>query len=414
MRTGLCRPEQTSTPQAVVAKSLHAGGSRRGFGALAAWIACGMLLLAFSGCNRGAASAVTATGESAGSGNGSATLFTVPQNQMIHIQIVQVKASNIPHVLRLSGSVAYNDFETTAVITQVSGPVARVLVFPGQHVTKGQTMLEVSSPDYAQDRDTYVKAREGYWLAQQTYSRSKDLYAHHAIAQSDLEQAQIAEAQAKADLSAAWQALKVLGIPNPAGALKNAESPEIPVLAPIRGEVVERSVSPGQVVQAGSTQCFVISNMETVWVLANVYQTDLSYIHRGEPVAIETGAYPIVFHGHISYIAPSMDPTTRTLQVRIVTDNPGEKLKKDMYVTVVVNAGVVRRALTLPDSAVLRNSENQPFVYAVAAPGQFAQRLVSIGTSQNGLTQILSGLREGEQVVADGSLFLEFASSFEH
>jgi cobalt-zinc-cadmium efflux system membrane fusion protein len=414
VRSGLSRPERARAPRPEGSKNPPAGHPRLGLGALAALSLCGMLLLALSACNRSTAKAVTATGESTAPGNAAATLFTVPQNQMAHVQIVQVKTSSIPHVLRLPGSVAYNEFETTPVITQVSGPVARVMVVPGQHVTRGQMMLEVSSPDFAQDRNTYVKAREAYWLAQQSYSRAKDLYAHHAIAQADLQQAQTSEAQAKADLTAARQALRVLGIGDPAQVLKDAESPEIPVLAPISGLAVERMVSPGQVVQAGATQCFTISNMSTVWVLANVYQNDLSYIRVGEPVAIETGAYPMKFRGRISYIAPAMDPTTRTLQVRIVTRNPGERLKKDMYVTVVVNAGVIRRALTVPDSAVLRNSENQPFVYVVAAPQQFAQRLVTIGANQDGRTQILRGVRAGEQVVADGSLFLEFASSFEH
>jgi cobalt-zinc-cadmium efflux system membrane fusion protein len=122
----------------------------------------------------------------------------------------------------------------------------------------------------------------------------------------------------------------------------------------------------------------------------------------------------MVFHGRISYIASALDPTTRTLQVRVVTQNPGQRLKKDMYVTVIVNAGELHHALTVPDSAVLRNAENQPFVYAVAGPQQFARRLVTIGQTQDGRTQILSGLSEGEQVVADGSLFLEFGNSFQH
>lgn len=375
---------------------------------------CLAFLPALTGCNRGAATKVTATGEAVGSNAMAATLLTVPQNQMAHVQIVHVVVSNLRHVLRLPGTVAYNDFETTPVISQVSGPVARVLVVPGQHVTTSQKMLEISSPDYAQDRNNYMQARESYWLAQKNYVRAKDLYAHHAIAQSELEQAQTAEAQGQAAMSAAWQALKVLGIPDQSQALKDPESPLIPVLAPISGEVVARMVAPGQVVQAGSTQCFTISNMNTVWVLANVYQNDLSYIRTGEPVSIETGAYPMKFRGRISYVAPAMDPTTRTLQVRIVTQNPGQRLKKDMFVTVVVDAGVVRNTLTVPNSAVLRNSENQPFVYLEEAPRQFAQRLVTIGPSEGGRTQILSGLEKGDSVVAQGSLFLEFASSFEH
>ena len=97
----------------------------------------------------------------------------------------------------------------------------------------------------------------------------------------------------------------------------------------------------------------------------------------------------------------------------LVTDNPGGKLKKDMYVTTVVQAGAVTDALTVPDSAVLRNNENLAFVYVAAGSNQFGQRLVTIGDSQDGKTQILSGVQAGERVVADGSLFLQFANSFQ-
>ena len=116
---------------------------------------------------------------------------------------------------------------------------------------------------------------------------------------------------------------------------------QIPLLAPVAGEIVERLVGPGQLLQAGVTQCFTISDTSTVWVLVNVYQSDLGSVHIGDTADITTDAYPEVFRGRISYLAPALDPTTRTLQERIVTENPGHKLKKDMYVTATVRAGAV-------------------------------------------------------------------------
>ena len=115
--------------------------------------------------------------------------------------------------------------------------------------------------------------------------------------------------------------------------------PEVPVLAPIAGEAVERLVSPGQVIQAGATQVFTISNMGSVWVLVSVYERDMGAVHLGDPVTIQTDAYPEEFHGRISYIGAALDPNSHTLPVRIVTQNPGEKLKKDMYVTATIQAG---------------------------------------------------------------------------
>ncbi len=109
-----------------------------------------------------------------------------------------------------------------------------------------------------------------------------------------------------------------------------------------------------------------------------------------------------------------MDPNTRTLQARIVVDNPGEKLKKDMYVTATVTAGTISNAIAVPDASVLRDDENQPFVYVANRSNQFGRRSVDIGESQNGQTQILKGLAPGEKVVGNGSLFLQFANSIQH
>ena len=186
------------------------------------------------------------------------------------------------------------------------------------------------------------------------------------------------------------------------------------MLAPIGGEVVERLVAPGQVVQAGQTQAFTISDLSTVWVLANVYQADLANVRSGEDVVVQTDAYPDSFHGRISFVSSALDPTTRTLQARIVVDNPGEKLKRDMYCTVSVTAGSVAGAVAVPNASILRDDNNQPFVYVATSQNQFGRRDVELGDSQNGQTQILKGISVGERVVGDGSLFLQFANSLQH
>jgi cobalt-zinc-cadmium efflux system membrane fusion protein len=376
----------------------------------------GMLFLAGCGQRVADAGAPSVSYSSAAGEESKARMFTVPAEQMAHIRVTPVELTRLPRVFRLTGSVAYNNFKTTPVITQVSGPVSRILVSPGEIVRTAQPMLYVSSPDYAQLRSSYLKARDAFALAEKSFNRAGDLFEHHAIAEADLQQAESTRNQALADLQAAEQSLKVLGINQLDRLLKEPVSPEIPVLAPIVGEVVERLVAPGQVIQAGATQCFTISDMTTVWVLANVYEHDLGFVHLGDAVVIQTDAYATSFNGKISYIAAALDPTSRTLQVRIETSNPAKKLRKDMYVTAIVHAGVLEGALTVPDAAILRNNENQPFVYVAensGQPGQFTQRLVTIGDSQEGKTQVLSGLCAGERVVADGSLFLQFANSYQ-
>ncbi len=368
------------------------------------------IMLLFTGCDSGSNVAANSSGAS---NPNNAELFTIPQDQMSHVQVLTVQPTTLTRSLRLTGAVAYNSFRTTPVITQVSGPVSRVVVVPGQRVAQSQPMLYVASPDYSQLRTNYLKAKDAYVLAQKANARAQDLYQHHAIAEQNLEQAESAEVQAGGDLVAAQAALKVMGITDPDALVKAPPSFEVPVKAPIGGLVVEQDVSAGQLIQPGTTQCFMISDTSTVWVLVNVYQKDLPYVRVGDTVTIQTDTYPEVFHGRIAYVAASLDPSTRTLQARIETPNPGDKLKKDMYVVTTVDAGSIRNAIALPDAAVLRDNENQPFVYAEASANQFGRVSVTLGESLNGQTEITSGLKAGDKVVGNGSLFLQFANSLQ-
>jgi len=383
-------------------------GRWQGFAALAA---VSVIMLALASCEGPGSKAAANSGSASNSNN--PELFTIPQDQMSHVQVLTVQPTALTRSLRLTGAVAYNSFRTTPVITQVSGPVSRVVVVPGQKVHQGEPMLYVASPDYSQLRTNYLKAKDAYALAQKAYARAQDLYQHHAIAEQNLEQAQSAEVQAGGDLVATQAALKVMGITDPDALVQAPPSFEVPVRAPIGGLVVEQDVSAGQLIQPGTTQCFMISDVSTVWVLVNVYQKDLPYVRVGDQVTIQTDTYPEVFHGRIAYVAASLDPSTRTLQARIETNNPGEKLKKDMYVVATVNAGTIQNAIALSDAAVLRDSENQPFVYVEAPANQFGRRSVTLGESLNGRTEITSGLKAGDQVVGNGSLFLQFANSLQ-
>jgi cobalt-zinc-cadmium efflux system membrane fusion protein len=368
------------------------------------------IMLVLVGCKGPGSNAARSDGAT---NSNNAELFAISQDQMSHVRVLTVQPTTLTRSLRLTGAVAYNSFRTTPVITQVSGPVSRVVVVPGQKVREGEPMLYVASPDYSQLRTNYLKAKDAYALAQKANARAKDLYQHHAIAEQNVEQTESAEVQAGGDLVAAQAALKVMGITDPDALLKAPPSFEVPVRAPIGGLVVEQDVSAGQLIQPGTTQCFMISDISTVWVLVNVYQKDLPYVRVGDSVAIQTDTYPEIFHGRISYVAASLDPSTRTLQARIETSNPNAKLKKDMYVVATVNAGTIPDAIALPDAAVLRDSENQPFVYAAASSNQFGRRSVTLGESLNGQTQITSGLKAGDQVIGDGSLFLQFANSLQ-
>jgi cobalt-zinc-cadmium efflux system membrane fusion protein len=378
----------------------------------------GAVALTLSACGSGAGdseSGMTSFTSSESKAD-TAELFTVPKEQLAHIQVVPAEKGPLPRTLRLSGAVAYDAFETTPVFAAIGGPVHEILVAPGQVVHAGQALLTVTSPDYSAARSAYIKARDSYFLADKLYARAQDLFAHGAIAEADLQQAESNRTQAHADMDSSADALRALGIKDPEALIKNPalSTGETPVPAPVAGEVVERLVGPGQLLQTGVTQCFTISNTNTVWVLVNVYQGDLPFVRVGDLVEINTESYPELFHGKISYIAPALDPNTRTLQARIVTENTGKKLKRDMYVTALLNAGSIADAITVPDAAVLRDTENQPFVYVQTSAEQFARRLITLGQSSKGRMQVLTGLKEGEHVAANGSLFLQFKNSLQH
>jgi cobalt-zinc-cadmium efflux system membrane fusion protein len=376
--------------------------------------AASAILAVLAGCTGSGDQAAKMTSFSTGeTPQAKAELFSLPADQMSHIQVVTVGQGSLARTLRLTGAVEYNDFKTTPVITQVGGPVSRVVVVQGEHVHAGQPLLYIASPDYSLLRAAYLKARDAFQLADKFYRRAQDLYAHGAIAQTDLEQAQSNRTQAQADYESSADAIRILGIADPETIVTKAPSPEVPLYSPVAGEVVDRQCSAGQLLAAGATQCFTLSDMSSVWILVNIYQKDVAYVHVGDLVTIVNESYPDVVRGKIEYISPALDPNTRTLQARIESPNPGERLKKEMYVTAEVQAGVISNAMFVPNSSVLRDEQNMPYVYLQTGKGQFARRDVTLGETQNGKTQVLTGLQTNDHVVGDGSLFLQFQNSLQ-
>jgi cobalt-zinc-cadmium efflux system membrane fusion protein len=250
----------------------------------------------------------------------------------------------------------------------------------------------VNSPDVTNAIATYTHARIHEDLAKRTLARSADLLAHHAIAEKDYEAAESDSNDATTDVQNSLQALKIFGI----------SEQEIEA---------QKLVSPGLLIQAGATTCFLISDTSTVWVQGHVFDRDLPAIRVGDTVTETNPSLAEVFHGTVEYVGAMLDPATRTTPVRIVTRNPGGVLKKDMFVDAVIHTRTTRNVLVAPVSAVLHNAQNEPFVYVEVRTGAFAQRLVTLDGQQDGLAEVVSGLREGDQIVSEGSLFLQFITS---
>jgi len=344
-------------------------------------------------------------------------LFTVAAEQMAHLKVVTVGTKVWQTTILTTGTVDWDADHTTQAITQVNGPISRILVDTGAKVKQGDPLLYVSSPDVANAISAYRKARNREVLAQRIVDRMNEMLSHGAVAAKDVESAEADYNDARTDVQTSLQALRIFGITqqeiDQAQQQGTTISTELAVRAPIAGVVVQKLVSPGMLIQAGATVCFMLSDTSTVWVQGHIFDRDLPFVRTGDPVEETNPAAARTFHGVVNYVGAFVDPATRTTPVRIVTQNPEGLLKKDMFVEAAIRTGSQSNVLAVPASAVLRDDKNEPIVYVQAEPGKFAQRSVTIGMPQDGMIAITSGLQKGENVLADGSLFVQFATSIQ-
>jgi cobalt-zinc-cadmium efflux system membrane fusion protein len=344
-------------------------------------------------------------------------MFTLTADQLSHLKTAVVGKITWAVDVHTTGTVDWDADHTTQAITQVNGPIARILVDTGTPVKQGDPLLYVTSPDVSAAVSAYRKARNREAFNKRIVDRMKELLDQGAIALKDYESSQADFNDAMTDVQNSLQAMRIFGITPQeiaqAEKQDTAIAAELAVRSPITGVIVQKLVSPGQVIQAGQTACFMISDVSTVWVQGHIFDRDLPNVRNGDAVQETNPSLGRAFRGTVSYIGSFVDPNTRTTPVRIVTPNPGGILKKDMFVDAVIHTGTQGNTIVVPVSAVLRDDKNEPMVYVQMEPGKFAQRQVAIAGQQNGLIAITSGLQGGETVVSDGGLFLQFAGSIQ-
>jgi cobalt-zinc-cadmium efflux system membrane fusion protein len=345
----------------------------------------------------------------------SASNVTLTEAQRRHVRLYTVALAKFRKSIETTGIVDFDNDQSTVVLAPFGGPVSQVLVKLGQDVKKGEPLALVDSPDYAAAISTYRKAIVTAANARRLADLDKDLLAHEGVSAREEQQAQTDAASAEADRESARQALIALNVDpqiirnvEVAGSVSHVASA---IRAPIAGTLVEKPISPGQLLTAGTTPCFTIADLSRVWVLAQVFGPDLTAIAVGDPVRVTTGIGPGEFTGAVDNISSVVDPDTRSVAVRVVVDNPGDLLKKAMYVRVRIAARQDSAALLVPVSAVLRDDENLPFVYIAARDGSFARGRVTLGTQTADRYEITAGLQAGERVVGDGAIFLQFMQS---
>ena len=336
-------------------------------------------------------------------------MLTAAQQQ--GIKLYTVAASSFHRTVDTTGIVDYDQNRSTAVLAPFSGPVTKVLASLGEQVKQGQPLATVASPDFAAAVDGYRKALAAARAAAEVAANDKDLYAHHAISERENAQAQSDAVGAQSDSNAAREALLALNVDPQV--VKDVEqgrpvaSVQATIRAPMAGTVVQRSITPGQLLQAGSTPCFAMADVSKMWVMAQVFDSDLAAVKPGDGAEVEAGG-GVTLHGKVANVSPEVDPDTRSVAARVEVDNPGGLLKKQMYVRVRIASATAASGLLVPVGAVLRDDENLPFVYVQASDGSYARRPVTLGVRTGDRYLIASGLAAGDKVVAEGGIFVRF------
>lgn len=336
--------------------------------------------------------------------------LTAAQRENIHLYTVQ--PAKFRKTIETTGVVDFDNDQATSVLAPFSGPVSRLLVSLGAQVRQGDPLAVVASPDFAAGVSAYRKALETARTNRRLADLDKDLIQHQGVSEREAQQAETDALNAEADRDAALQALVALNVtPQTIKDIQDGRQVsqlEGMIRSPIAGTVVERLITPGELLQAGTTACFTVANLSRVWVMANIFGSDLAAVSRGDPADVVNDSGSQHFSGTVDNIAALVDPDTRAVAVRVVVNNPGDFLKKAMYVRVLIQARQESSALLVPVSAVLRDDENLPFVYVAQADGGFARQHVTLGYRAEDQYELGSGVQAGDRVVIEGGIFIQF------
>lgn len=349
---------------------------------------------------------------------------TIEDGQIQNIKLAAATAKDFTIEKIATGKIAYNDDVVTPVFSPYTGRIVRLLAKPGEAVKRGTLLAEVDTTDVVQaEQDlinqlaTIAKARTALDLAKRNELRQHTLYSNKAAslavweqAQSDLKNAESDLQAADAGLVAMRNRLKLFGKDDAdiQAVERDRKIDRIArVISPLAGTITARKVGPGQFVKPDNPDpIFVIANLSSMWMLADVYETDVPLIKMGQPVEVKVMAYPNdVFKARISYINPAVDPATHRVAIRALVDNIGQKLKPDMFASFKIITGAHVQQLAVPQNAVVREGDKAS-VWVAEQENRFVRKPIVCGIEQNGYVQVVSGISAGDRIVSEGSLFL--------
>jgi membrane fusion protein, heavy metal efflux system len=320
------------------------------------------------------------------------------------VRYVKAVQQSIPETLDLAAKVQADPTKVVRIFPPASGRVTAIEVKPGDRVRRGQTVAILNSSDVASARADYSKANIEAQRTTRAMERQKLLFEHGAGAEKDYIDARAQADAARAELERANQRLELLNV-NPA-----ASNDRVPLAAPVPGVVLDVSAATGESSKSleSANPLITVADLNTVWIVGDVYEKDVARLDRGKRVTVTLQAYPDrEWSGRIDSISGALDPTTRTLKVRVVLPNPDQRLKPEMFGTIHVKTGT-HKALLVPAAAILH--EGSTTSTFVRTGGKTEQRTVTVGQTLDGKVEIVSGLREGEEVAADGAELLKGGS----
>lgn len=333
-----------------------------------------------------------------------------PQLASLTIEPARPRRLAITH---LTGRLYWSDDTTVRIFTPVMGRVTAIKAELGQKVAVGTPLAEISSPDYGQALADARAGAANFLAATKAFERARDLFAHGASAQKDVETAEAVYRAAAAERDRAAARLTLYG------GNVNESGDNYVLRSPVAGVVVSRNLNPGQEVRNDQmlanapnlfAPLFVVGDPSQLWLQLDASESDLTALAPGQQLLVTTRAFPgAIFHGQVQSIAAEMDPSTRTVKVRGVVANPDLRLKAEMYVMVDVvrdESKVADAGVDIPSQAVF-TVDNQPYVFVELAPGRFERRRIEIGTESDGAVPVMKGVAAGERVVAEGGLLLQ-------
>ena len=313
------------------------------------------------------------------------------------------------------GKIAANADRATPVFSPYSGRITRVIAGLGDTVKAGAPLATLEASEFVQAQNDLATAASQLKLARITETRKHALYDAKGGSLQDWQAAQTELTAAETALSAVRNRLSILGkSPAEIAALEKNQtiSPVATLSAPIAGVVVDRQVGPGQYVQAGgATPQFTIADISSVWLLANVRETDAALVKLGQSVEVHVPAYPErVFKARLTYVSAVVDPVTHRLPVRAEIGNRDGALKPEMFANFRILTSEASESPAVPQSAVVYEGA-AAHVWVVAADGLLSLRNIRTGRSNGGLIEVLEGLKPGENVVTKGGLFIDQAAA---